>query len=299
MGKYDGQIKNAKKIGDEWVKTAEGYAGSFQTIKKEHLALEKGALNDIQKAVAKNEPNLVDHLDELETIKERLQMFYNEGEKLYKEFDKWALAEPRKSMEIIAKKLQLGDSNSEAYKAVSAGIKTQLTDVAGAIAATQRAWRSDLEIALKNHMDKLDTLEKIINKDVGKTKGFLDQLDKAIDRFADECGKVYAALKVDLVVRDVEDIMKGEMAKKEKIQIEQKYHQTEQKIALIPKLTDQIDKNYGRVVKTVPPEVLNAFTSAAAKKKLNDVYNDAKKKMAYVTKVCESALKGYKEKELV
>jgi hypothetical protein len=160
---YEKEIKEAKAIGDGWIEEGEGYKAQFRVIKKEHLALEKGALKKIQQAVDGNEPDLKKHLGELEAIKENLKKFYDEGKRLIDEFDKWALKEPRQSMAFISEELKLGDVKSEKYKAVQAGIKSQLTDVASMLAEVQRAWRSDLEIALKNHMDRVETLEQIIN----------------------------------------------------------------------------------------------------------------------------------------
>jgi hypothetical protein len=299
MGKFDAELKAAKKIGEDWIKKAEGYTGSYATLKKEHLKLEKGILKNIQDAVQRKDANLDTHLRELDACRDFLNTYKKEGERLEKDFDAWALREPRKNMGFIAEKLKLGAPTDEAYKEVAAGLKTLLTNVATAISTTQKAWRTDLEIALNNHLDKVDTLEKIIKGEVGKTKGFLDQLDKGIERFAQECGTTYGALKVDVFVRDVEEIMNGKMAEQPKVKIEQKYHLTQERIALVPKLRDQIDKNYNRVIKSVPPEVINGFVGKGAKAKLDKARADIDTKMTHALKVFESAKKSYESKKLV
>lgn len=292
---YEKEIKQAKKIGDDWIEEGESYKGQFNLIKKEHLALEKGSLKAIQKAVTRNAPDLKQHLSEVETIKERFKMFYAEGTRLIKKFDTWALAEPRQSMAVISQKLNLGDEKSEKYQAVRAGIKTQLTDVATVLAEVQRAWRSDLEMALKNHMDEVETLEEIINDDTEKNEGFLNQLDKAIDRYASECKDAYISLKLDVITRDVEDLMKGEMAKKDKTIIEQKYQVARQRLQVIPQLVAQIRKNYGRVVKSVPDGFVDSPLANGAKAKLEKVKDESEKEMTYATKVCESAVKQFQK----
>lgn len=292
---FEREIKEAKKIGDGWIAKGESYKNSFALIKKEHLALEKGGLKDIQRDVADGAADVKKHLEQLETVKERFQMFIDEGQRLYKEFDAWALGEPRSSMTAINKKLQLGDEKDEKYKAVAAGIKTQLTDVATVIAEVQRAWRSDLEVALKNNMDKLTTLEQIINKETGKNKGFLDQLEKAIDRYAAECKTAYVALKMDVIERDLEDLKAGKMAQKDPTIIVQKQHVVEQRIAIIPKIVAQIEKNYRRVGKTVPDDFLDSFVAKGAKAHLAKVKAEIDKQMADAADLCARTVEAFKK----
>ncbi|TVP98309.1 MAG: hypothetical protein EA381_12640, partial [Planctomycetaceae bacterium] len=115
---------------------------------------------------------------EIDLIKKNLKQFVKEGERLFNEHEKWALSEPRKSMAPIDTKLKLGGVNSDAYKAVAAGIKNQLIDVAAAIKSTQQAWDSDLKFALETQQSRVEALDKIIRQGASANSAFISQIKK-------------------------------------------------------------------------------------------------------------------------
>jgi len=115
---------------------------------------------------------------EIDLIKKNLKQFVKEGERLFNEHEKWALSEPRKSMAPIDTKLKLGGVNSDAYKAVAAGIKNQLIDVAAAIKSTQQAWNSDLKFALETEQSRVEALDKIIRQGASANSAFISQIKK-------------------------------------------------------------------------------------------------------------------------
>jgi hypothetical protein len=299
MGKFDKEIAQALKIGKGWKETAEGYAGTFQTLKKEHLALEKGAIKRVQDAVQANQPNLAAHLEPLSHTKELLEQFKKEGVKEFDALNKWALGEPRQNMGHIGPKVGFRDPNSEGYKAVAAGIKNQLTEVSTAVSAAQKAWKGDLAIAIDNHLDKVEALEKIINQETSKTAGFLDQFRKAIARYKDDATNTYNALKLDQFVQDITNINSGAMATKDKTIIQQRYHLATERLAKMPALIALLEKNYGRVVKSIPDKTLNGLSAKSDKEQLEKIHANITKDMTHATSVFDAAKKAFESKKLV
>lgn len=100
-------------------------------------------------------------------------------------------------------------------------------------------------------------------------------------------------------MREIEDINSGKMEGQQKTVVEQKYHLLEQRLALLPKLADQIAKNYDRVVKSVPPEVINGMVGKTEKARLDKTFAEVNKNMTYAESVFKSATKAYEDKHLV
>jgi len=303
MGQYDKEIAAAKKIGDGWIKESEHYQAQYTLIKKEHLKLEKGALKKIQ-ADLQNSPDedtLKAHRDEIESIKERLDMFIREGERLNKEHAEWALGDPRSNMRFINQKLKLGDSSSEAYLEVSKGIKRQLTEVANTIKATQRAWSNDLKYALETEKSRLESLEGILDGTERRHVAYIKQIKTEVARFIAFCDKAWSSIddKLGSHARDFADAKAGKLDDKAKTKLQQQFQLYESRAVEIPKLMDMIEKNHKRALKSVPKQFLDGFMTSAEKKAMEEKKAAILKKMNLAIKFYNQAMATYQSANLV
>jgi hypothetical protein len=286
---YEKEIKEAKKIGDGWLKTTQSARANLVSLKKDNLALEKGALRRVQAAIqngAHNDPAERKKLEnELDVIEDRLKDYLRMGKKIFDDHDKWALGDPRSNMGFIGPKLKLGPATGPAYKAVSTACKRMLTDVATGIAATQAAWKDDLQFSLKTHMDAVTAARKILDKDSGVRQAFLQQISGEVDRFIKYCDSAFTNLKVTADARDLSDIKGGVMAQKDKMVQDQKLQQYEKKLTLIPEIQAQLNKNYQRVIKSVPAPQMNSWLASAKKKAMEDHKKVTDDKLKAATKL--------------
>lgn len=304
MGKYDNEIKEALKIGQDWVKITEKYAAEFEGIKKNNLKLEKDALTTAQKAIDRGDhnksPNDAKALaDELETIRGRLEEYKRAGQKLFDEHEKWALGDPRSNMGFIGKKLKLGDARSEAYLAVAEGIKRQLTEVGKAISTTQKSWKEDLLFQLDAQLDRVKALEKILAGEQGKSSAFLDQVRGEAQRFVAQCDKLYNSLKISADVADLSAIKAGKLDGKDSIVYQQKYQLYEKKSETIPQIVALIEKNHGRVLKSVPKNFMDGFFASKEKKEMDAKKTEVMNKLKAAKKLYDSLKKSFVDKKYV
>jgi len=296
---YEKEIKEAQKIGDGWLKTTQSARGNLIGLKKDNLALEKGALRQVQAAIQNgdhNDPVKRKRLaNELDVIEDRLKDYLRMGKKIYDDHEKWALGDPRSNMGFIGPKLKLGPSTGPVYKAVASACKRMLTEVATGIAATQKAWKDDLQFSLKTHMDAVTAARKILDKDAGVRQAFLQQISGEVDRFVKFCDQTFASLKVPADARDLSDIKGGVMAGKDKMVLDQKLQQYEKRLKLVPEMQAQIDKNYQRVIKSVPAQQMNSWLASGKKKQMEDHKKAIEDKLKAATKLYNTLIPEMKK----
>lgn len=296
---YEKEIAEAKKIGAGWLNTTEAARGNLISLKKDNLALEKGALRRVQAAIQKgdhNNPTERKNLaNELDVIEDRLKDYLRIGKKIFDDHAKWALGDPRSNMGYIGPKLKLGGKDTPAYKAVATACKRMLTDVATGIAETQKTWKNDLQFSLKTHMDAVIAARKILDKDAGTRQAFLEQIAKEVDRFIKTSDEAFAALKVPADARDLSDVKGGVMAGKDRIVLDQKLQQYEKRLGLIPGIQAQMTKNYQRVIKSVPAPQMNSWLASGKKKQMEDHKKAIEDKLKAATKLYNTLIPEMKK----
>lgn len=300
MGKYDKEIAKAEKIGEEWKETSEGYAARLHSIKKDSLAPEKKALADLRDAIDKGQHNhskdaREDIESQLETIRERLETYMKEGQRLFDEHEKWSLGDPRSNMGYIGKTLKLGDARSEPYTEVATGIKRLLTEVASAISATQKAWKEDLKPALEIHLASVTALEKILSGEKGKAGAFLEQLKSEAKSFVESCTKAFTNLKVQSDAVNLPAAQQGTLDKSQATKNAQMFQLYEKKLALIPEIAAQIEKNHKRILKSVPESFLNGFMASKEKKEMEEAKEALMLRLKQATTLYTKLVEAYRK----
>lgn len=305
MGKFDKEITAANKIGKDWIKKAEGYQASLQSIKKDSLKLEKVAMTELQNGIKQGDHLLpkpkLDYVTEIERVKDNLETFEKEGKRLFDEHEKWALKEPRSSMSFIAKELNLGKVESEAYQEVSKGIKNMLTEVASAIKETQQIWKNDLKFALDTQKSRLAALESIILDGKNSKSAYITQIRKETDDFVKLCDTIWVNIgsKIPSHAEELPKVQNGELANNEKKMLDNQYGVFKSRIVEIPKLVAAIEKNHRRILKSVPESFVKGFMISGEKKILDEKEKDLKLKLNQAFKLYEKLIAAYEKMGLV
>jgi hypothetical protein len=275
MGKYDRQIQQAQLIGQGWMNKSEGFADEFSVMKKNNMKWEKDTLTTLQKQIQTNQ-----HTDpttakaiagEVDTTRENLKEFRIEAKRLFDEHENWALTEPRKSMAPIAKKLQLGAEGSEAYKAVAEACNRQLTEVAGVLKSTQRAYK-DLTFALDAMDKRVAGIEAIVVQGQGKSTVWIKQVKAQAKQFSEYCANELANFKhqPDFIAK----LRAGDFDGWAPTQVKQQLQLAEARAAQVPGIIAQIEKNHGRIVKSVPAEFMSGFMTSSDRQAMEKVKSD-------------------------
>jgi hypothetical protein len=280
MGKYDKEVKEAKKIIADWVEDSEGYQGQFITLKKNNLEWEKHAIQQ-SRALLDSKKCQTDKAafgfveNTIEVGPERLEMFAKEGERIFNAHNAWAMAGPRQSFATIATKLKLGKSGEEKYEAVRKELGSTLESVSKVIRETEGVWNKDLKFAIENQRLKLKAIAKEFQHgDEARDGALAKQMVKVTAEFKDVVQKTIDGF---LFFKDKDDwnqVSKGDFDAKDTSTKKQKFEQYQNKIGMIPSSRDMIEKNLKRVEKSFPPEFL-AGAGKAGFDGLTKVKNEA------------------------
>lgn len=265
---YEREIRDAKRIGQSWIARSKEVEDTFLAVKKQDLAPLKRILGDIQDDLNATRPRAMaerkrQYERALMNAGRQLVALQKSGEALYKKHERWSLETPRKNMAPIAKELNLGKPRDEAYEAVAKGIKAQLSDVAKQIAATQRAWKADLNPAFKNQIDRATALVKILNNHVSKYTAFNQQYEKEAARLiklVDKTG-IAAMSKMPSDTKHIQAakaaISSGEIASEPVLKYQQLHQVFAKKRDLVPTHVSTIEKNFQRFLKSFPADYID------------------------------------------
>ena len=267
---YEREIREAKLIGEGWIKETTRYQKAFNGAKKTVLAPQKKQLAVIQKAVdqarfLQMRAVQAKYKKPLAKLEKALRDFLREGEEMFGDHERWALEEPRASMKVIGPRLDLGNARSEPYQAVAVGCKKMLSDVAKGIAETQRMWKSDLKPALENQIDKTVALRDILERNATKADAFTVQFEKEKARFMELCERTRIGatgkITTDVAQRQMaQKVIKGQAEPTLPMPALNQLHQVyEKKRDTAPKLVATIEKNYNRILKSIPREFLTGL----------------------------------------
>jgi hypothetical protein len=304
MGQYDKQIKAAKKIGEDWIKTSKEYEAKFIEIKKLDIKLCKDFIAKAQEAIVDGhrQEELDKHKKQLEETRGWLEGEKEKGEKLFEKHHQWSIKEPRQSMSYMDKTLKLGGVGSEAYEAVSEACKRQLTEVAVVLSTTEKAWHDDVLIAIENQLDRLEAVLKVLKGESSKQQAFMEQIKKEAKRFVDTNEQMYNALKVDSALMTLEKVLTGKQANNtdtDKKINQQNYHLYETKIAAIPKVIALIEKNHGRVLKSVPKKFMDGFSVSGERKMMEEKKKEILGKLKQASDLFTKLRQAYEKMNLV
>ena len=293
MGKFDREIKDAEKIANGWVNDSDAVEGQFIDIKKNNVKWEKEFAKTIQADIDNDAP-AEDILSKIESCRGQLNDIEKQTEAIYKKHCDWARGEPRQGVDFICKKLKL-DPKSEAYAAVDKALKRVLLDTAKQFASTEAAWTRDLKPAIQIMYNRLNSFVKIALKQETKNDAYVKQFVKDTDAFKKLCGDAVFGLKMTSDAADLKKILDGDWDGQEKI-ITQKFQSYEKKLESLAKIEAIIEKNYRRIVKSVPNGRANALAWARPRRGLDEELKKFKQDMKFADATYKSLIKQMKNK---
>lgn len=246
---YEKQIKDAKTIGEEWIKKSKSYLTKINSLNRNHNngARVKKLESDIKKGL--HEGGLdEDYRRELDKEHDRLGSLKEACDQLLKSANTWMLAEPRESMKFIGKKLNLGPVGSDAYEAVSKSLTRQLLEVSESIQQILPAGK-DMITELDHDLAKIDSLRKVLAKEIDQQESDRDAWQKRAETHKKLCEDIITNLKMKGDVPDTDE--KKVKARDAKIN-QQKYQLFENKLAQIPKNLARIKASDEKLTASVP-----------------------------------------------
>lgn len=265
MGQTEDDIKAAKNIGAMWLVKDNEYRKKLLGLKKVLVNRAKTGLRTVDAAVQKGE-----HLDprnaevlsaEVQAFTERLTEYTKQGSLIMAEHHKWTLREPRKDLEFIRTQLRLGPHSGDRYKAVAAALKHQLVDIGKELSATEDVW-ADIKYQIDNQLKVAKRLREVIEDGVAGNKAYVDQFKAQTKQFVERAASEIGELKIPAAAKDLSDMQRGHTYADQAR--DGKLHTYQNRLATIAKVEQAIEKNYQRVLKTVPKNVLDSVPMGAA-----------------------------------
>ncbi len=283
---FEKEIKLAEGIVAEWKKEALNYVQLVDATKKGVLKGNKDLLEKIATEAAAPNPNvnLKDKYGKAiaDTIRDLKELHAN-AEKNYNKFKSWSMAEPRSSMKAINKKLKL---DKDAFAAVEVSTRKHLSEVSEVIQIGERAWQSDLKIAIENWITKAEALDKIINANANAALAIHAQFAENAKRFIGECERIIIEMKPERLPHDMEVFAQANKAPKLTDEIKLKLGPMvkvwQMRTVAIPKTIDLLEKNVMRVFKSAPPDSPGITHMRAA---VNEKYESTRHELQQMNQV--------------
>ena len=268
MPNFDKEIEKAKQIGADWKKGCERYKALFLSLKKEKLAPLKEKLRMVQAGVAKGEHKSSSQVESeyqgtLAEVIKGIGQIKVAGEQDAKAMATWAYDGPRKSMSYIDKELKLGGVGTEGYTAVATAIKALLTEVSTLQAATENTWKTDVLFQIGMLTTAAEATKTLLAKtrfDVGTVK---KQFETEAQAYINFCDQAIAELKLDAASVDFQTAKKEKPNPEKQQKYDISYQVYQKRVATIEGLTQLAQKNYNRVIKSVPDGTLTTWLANA------------------------------------
>lgn len=294
MGKYDKLIKDGLKIAQEWQNLSARYQNQFLTAKKNNIALEKSVIKDLTKKVEGN-GDMAEVLREVETSRQLLLQNEEALQRAFKEHFDFVRGKPREGSVAICKMLKL-KPNTEEWDEVLEGLKRALIDNTKQFAATEATWTKDVEPQLKLLKSRLDTLESIAKGQAKQNDAYLKQFLASKDEFKKMSKDIVVQLKTSQAIDDLKAMDDPNFMQGITKALVGKLQTYELRVTSIPKLRALVEKNFNRIMKSVPGDYRDKPMWSRAVRTLKSDLESVVKELDFAEKAFGSAAKKFKEK---
>ncbi|MCL4678171.1 MAG: hypothetical protein KJ017_06210 [Alphaproteobacteria bacterium] len=295
MGKHDKLIKSGLKIVGDWNDTSAQYHDKFMVAKKNNIAWEKSTIKRLTALVEGEGADMKQVLDEIELSRNFLRQNEEELERAYQEHYKFVRGKPREGAVAVCEMLKL-KKDTEEWDAVLEGLKRALIDNTKQFAATEGVWIKDVKPQIKLLNDRLDALEKIANGASKKNDAYFAQLLKSKDDFVKMGKDIEVNLKTSQAVDDLSAMEKPDFMQNNPKALTGKLQTYELRMTSIPQIRAQVEKNYRRIMKSVPENYLKQPMWARAVKSLEIEFQKILKMLDFAEKAFGAAAKKFKQK---
>lgn len=294
MGKHDKLIAKGLKIVEDWNNTSVQYRDQFLTAKKNNVAWEKKTIKDLTVQVESNgDMNKV--LRDIESCRQFLQQNESALQQAYEEHYKFVRGKPREGAAAVCRQLKL-TSDTEEWDAVLEGLKRALIDNTKQFAATEAVWTKDLAPQIKLLKSRLDTLESIAKGEGKKNDQYLKQFLESQEAFKKMTKDITAELKTSQAVDDLSAMENPDFMQGNPKALVGKLQTYELRLSNIPKIRALVDKNFGRIMKSIPDNYLKQPMWSRAVRTLENNRDEILKTLDFAEKAFGSAAKKFKQK---
>ena len=289
---FEKEIAEATKICDKWIARSVKDMTTLMGIKKNGLAWEKDNIARIERLVAANEGK--EALIAIKDGREWIAKYSDEAADIYKKHNEFVMGEPRAGTKGICAAIGLKDSKAAAYIAVTKAMEKELIKQTKQFKETESLYKDDIAKKVAVMLSKLDTLEKMGAGAQGKLTAYSQQFAKDSKAHLENMSKTMSILKPSMAEKMIQEIAKdknkwvGGLAKNRQDQ----YQVVKARVENMPQVMALAEKNYNRVLKSLPAELHKQFLFAAPikafEKKQEEVRKEfkaieAKFKMAMLT----------------
>ena len=252
---FETEIKLAQKVADEWLERSKRDEAYFIGMKKNGVKWEKDNVVLIEKHV--NDGEVQEALEAIKTSRTWLADYTHDCEEVFKKHGDFIRGAPRAGSAGICEKIGLKDKKAAVYEAVNKAMTKALLVHTSQFKATEAAWTNDLKPRINLLTSKLDTLEKLAKGESGNMDAYGKQFAKDSVAYLDQMKTALISLKPTMAEKAIKDITSDPgkwCAGDVKSQTDQ-YKIFNERVSLIENLLLLSEKNYGRVLKSIPDEV--------------------------------------------
>lgn len=293
MGKHDKLIKDGLKIAQDWSDTSAKYSAQFLTAKKNNIAWEKKVIKDLTDQV-EGGGDMAEVLREIKASRQYIQQNEAALKKAYDDHYDFVRGKPREGAAAICRMLKL-KPDTEEWDAVLEGLKRALIDNTKQFAATEAVWTKDVEPQIKLLKSRLDTLETIAKGEGKKNDAYLKQFLASKEEFKKMGKDITVQLKTNQAVDDLSAMDKPNFMQGNSKALVGKLQTYELREASIPKLRALVEKNFGRIMKSVPANYREQPLWTRAVKSLEGDRDEIIKDLDFAAKAFGSAAKKFKK----
>jgi hypothetical protein len=251
---FEKEIKQAQKVADVWLKKSKDAEEFFIALKKSGIKWEKDNIKTIENSIERKETN--EALEMIKDSRKWIDDYEQQAEKVFDQHAKFVRGAPRAGSKGICEEIGLKPKD-DAYKPVNDAMAKALLVHTKQFKATEAAWTADLKPRIDLLRSKLDTLEKLAKGEEGKIDAYVKQFTKDTTAYKDQMEKAVTSLKPtmgELAIKNITQNPATWCSGVAKVQIDQ-YTIFKDRVALVDKLLQLSEKNYNRVLKSVPEDV--------------------------------------------
>ena len=273
---FEKEIKAAKKVADEWMARSQADEAYFILSKKENVAWEKNYIKLMEVEIEKGRPDVVaGMITSSRNILDDIEAANLTKWKAHSDFVRGA---PRKGTAGLCAEIGLKEKD-EAYKPVCDAMAKMLIAHTKQFKQTEQAWTLDLLPRMNMLRTKLDTLEKLSKGTEGKMDAYIKQFAKDSAAYKAQAEDTLRKIKpsmADLAISQIFSDPSKWLGGSEKVRLDQ-YNIFQDRVGLVDKLLALTDKNYNRVLKSVPNDVKSKVMFARLLKSFEAAHAEAKK----------------------
>lgn len=296
-GDFTDEVEAARQIDRGWKQVIEEYREQFESMKSVQVAAIKEdigrAESMLRTGVLKDERLSEEARGYLLRARLAIPELRKRGDKLFSEFDTWAINNPRNGIKFIAKKLGPWLPESKAYITVATALKNELLDNGSEIAKTGAIWSTDILPQLALQERRLAILDKEIRGELDEMEALRTRLADEVRQFKELCRKVMLELKLEPDLKWLVKLKAGQVAAGEPLMHNANAQLFSKRLVSVDNTLAALQKQHKRIEKIVPDLLRDAFEASPDGKALAEAMETSRQRLVQARKLYEMLLDGF------